>query len=98
MLKIEFPDDREIGAPVLFMHAREGVLFDPVTGKGLQDIPFSRDKSHTAQAVFETHKRNIICLEADKEKFDDPDIEKKLHNEREELKRLKAVEGAQRTK
>lgn len=45
-----FPDDREVATPVLFMRAREGVLFRPVSGSLLRDIPLSQASLDTAEA------------------------------------------------
>jgi CHASE2 domain-containing sensor protein len=76
----KFPDDRDIGAPVLFMRAWEGVLFNPVKGKLLKDIPLSREELHTAQAVTETLEHNLTI---------EPGNEEVNRNDRKELQRLK---------
>jgi CHASE2 domain-containing sensor protein len=70
-----FPEERDIGTPVLFMRSREGVLFNPVEGKLLKDIPISKRELDTADAVIETYGYN----ESIEEHPDD----------REELRRLK---------
>ncbi len=75
----EFPDDRDIGSPVLFMHARQGVLFNPVRGNLLRDMPRSVGDLHTAQAVAETLEHNL-SIESGQED---------LQRDREELRRLK---------
>jgi CHASE2 domain-containing sensor protein len=57
-LASEFPEERDIGTPVLFMRSREGVLFNPVEGKLLKDMPISRRELDTADAVIETYGYN----------------------------------------
>jgi CHASE2 domain-containing sensor protein len=74
-LASEFPEERDIGTPVLFMRSSEGVLFNPVEGKLLRDIPISRREMDTAVAVIETYGYNESIEE-------NPD-------DREELRRLK---------
>ena len=59
----EFPDDRDIAAPVLFMRAREGVLFNLVTGGRLAAVPFSKKELQRSEAVARTHKQNIELLQ-----------------------------------
>ncbi|MGD8777117.1 MAG: CHAT domain-containing protein [Syntrophobacterales bacterium] len=57
-LASKFPEERDIGTPVLFMRSREGVLFNPVEGKLLKDMPISRSELDTTDAVIETYGYN----------------------------------------
>ncbi len=54
----DFPDEREIATPVLFLRAPEGVLFYKVTGKRLLDAAFSRASMDTEKAIEKTHHFN----------------------------------------
>ncbi|MEO8562251.1 MAG: CHAT domain-containing protein [bacterium] len=58
----EFPDTRAVGLPVLFMHAREGILFDVDTGSALRDLPLSARSAERVKAVIRTHERNLEVL------------------------------------
>ncbi|MBK8508377.1 MAG: CHAT domain-containing protein [Candidatus Competibacteraceae bacterium] len=40
----EFPGERDIGAPVLFMRASEGLLFNVAAGDRLADLPLARER------------------------------------------------------
>ncbi|MDQ3243765.1 MAG: CHAT domain-containing protein [Gemmatimonadota bacterium] len=61
-LAIEYPDTRALGLPVLFTHAREGVLFDLGADKAVPDKPLSKRALSRDQATLATHKRNIELL------------------------------------
>jgi CHASE2 domain-containing sensor protein len=61
-LATEYPKTRALGIPVLFTHAREGVLFELVTGKRVPDRPFSKSALHRDEATLAAHKRNIELL------------------------------------
>lgn len=84
----KLPDDRDIGNPVLFMRAWDGVLFDIVTGNVVEDMPLSREKYDTARDVQKTHERNISILEERLKESRDSETEKKLQQEQEQRKRL----------
>ena len=61
----KFPDTRAVGLPVLFMHAREGVLFDLETGSALRDLPLSARSAERMKAVIRTHEQNLELLRAE---------------------------------
>jgi CHASE2 domain-containing sensor protein len=61
-LAVEYPDTLALGIPVLFTHAREGVLFELGGDQQLPDRPLSRGALRRDQAVLATHKRNIELL------------------------------------
>ena len=63
-----FPGDRDIGAPVLYMRAKNGVLFNPVSGSFFKDMPFTSrklrkqlevEKEYRESEAFETDETNI---------------------------------------
>ncbi len=58
----EFPDTRAVGLPVLFMRAREGVLFNIETGSALRDLPLSARSAERMKAVIRTHENNLELL------------------------------------
>ncbi|HEV7992847.1 MAG TPA: CHAT domain-containing protein [Gemmatimonadaceae bacterium] len=58
----EFPDTRAVGLPVLFMHTREGILFNVDTGSALRDLPLSARSAERVKAVIRTHERNLEVL------------------------------------
>ena len=60
----EFPDTRAVGLPVLFMHTREGILFNVDTGRVLRDLPLSARSAERVKAVIRTHERNLEVLRA----------------------------------
>jgi CHASE2 domain-containing sensor protein len=85
----EFPDDRDIAAPVLFMRAREGVLFNLVTGGRLAGVPFSKKELQRSAAVARTHEQNIELLADLSAASEQPDLREALSSEKEELATLK---------
>lgn len=76
----EFPDDRDIGSPVLFVHTRQGILFNPVKGNRYKDMPRSREEIHTARAAMDTLEENIAIGSGSEEEH---------HSDKRELQRLK---------
>jgi hypothetical protein len=84
----EFPDDRDIAAPVLFMRAREGILFNLVTEGRLAGVPFSKKELQRSEAVARTHEQNIELL-AQSATSAEPDLRQALSSEKEELAALK---------
>ena len=61
----EFPDTRAVGLPVLFMHTREGILFNVETGSVLRDLPISARSAERVKAVIRTHERNLELIQSD---------------------------------
>jgi CHASE2 domain-containing sensor protein len=57
----EFPDTRAVGLPVLFTHAREGVLFNLETGSPLRDL--SARSADRVKAVIRTHEHNLELMQ-----------------------------------
>jgi hypothetical protein len=94
LLAAEFPASRAVGAPVLFMHAPEGVLFH-VTGKQqrLRDVVLAllpRRRVHTTRAVVRTHEHNIAVLERQRKAGENPAMaEAALEEEQTEVARLR---------
>ncbi len=84
----EFPGERDIGAPVLFMRASEGLLFNIVSGKLLADLPIANDEYHRSEAAQETYRRNIENLEQKYQESPDPQVKAALDQNNAELARL----------
>ena len=83
----EFPGERDIGAPVLFMRASEGLLFNIVTGK-LSDLPISNNELHRSEAAKETYRLNIENLEYKYQEYPDQQVKRALDQNNVELVRL----------
>ena len=83
----EFPGERDIGAPILFMRASEGLLFNIVSGKPL-DFPISRDAFDRAEAAREAYQRNIETLEQKNQESPNHQIQEALKRNIAELARL----------
>ena len=84
----EFPGERDIGAPVLFMRASEGLLFNIVTGKLLSDLPICNNGLHRSEAAKETYRLNIENLEHKYQESPDQQVKKALDQNNVELARL----------
>ncbi len=61
----EFPDTRAVGLPVLFTHAREGVLFNLESGSPLRDL--SSRSADRVKAVIRAHEQNLEIIRAGEE-------------------------------
>lgn len=53
ILEIDFRDEREMAAPVLFMHTANGMLFVPEAGEFFKDLPKNKAQIDTLQAAQE---------------------------------------------
>ncbi|HRZ06941.1 MAG TPA: CHASE2 domain-containing protein [Candidatus Competibacteraceae bacterium] len=84
----EFPGERDIGAPVLFMRASEGLLFNIVTGKLLSDLNISSNDFHRSEAAKQTYRKNIEDLERKYQESPDQQIQEALDRNTTELARL----------
>lgn len=84
----KFPGERDIGAPVLFMRASEGLLFNIVTGKLLPDLPLSRSDYHRSEVAKETYLRNIETLKQKHQESPDQQTKRALDQNNAELSRL----------
>lgn len=84
----EFPGERDIGAPVLFMRASEGLLFNIVSGKLLPDLPISRNDYHRSMVTRETYLRNIETLEQKHRESLDQQTKRALDQNNTELSQL----------
>lgn len=84
----EFPGERDIGGPVLFMRASEGLLFNIITSKLLPDLPLSRNDYHRSEVTRETYLRNIETLDKKHQEFPDQQIKEALDQNNAELSRL----------
>lgn len=87
-LASNYPDDRDMATPVLFLRAPEGVLFNPVTGRLFRDLPWAQYDLHTKKAVERTYKKTMQLLEEDKKKSFDLDTQQAITETMQELKSL----------
>ena len=53
ILEVDFRDQREMAAPVLFMHTANGMLFVPESGEFFKDLPKSEAQIDTLEAAQE---------------------------------------------
>lgn len=85
-LKTQYPDQRELGTPVLFMRTIEGgPLFDPITGNRFHDMLITNERwSELARQ----HTYNISYFEESRNTIGGPQIEEDLSQAKEELARL----------
>lgn len=83
----EFPGERDIGAPVLFMRASEGLLFN-IVGKLLSDLPLSNNDYHRSEVVKETYRWNIENLEQKYQESSNQQIKTALDQNNKALARL----------
>jgi CHASE2 domain-containing sensor protein len=67
----DFPDDREVATPVLYMRTPEGVLFYKTTGSLIRDAAFSAANRDTEKAIEATHRFNQ-SLASDEDAVKDP--------------------------
>ncbi len=88
-LASQFPGDRDIAAPVLFMRASEGLLFNLATGKPRQDFPISNKARDRSEAVARTYAQNIEIRQKRQEEIPDPRVETLIRSDTEELATLK---------
>ena len=58
----EFPDQREICTPVLFLRAKNGVLFDKSAAGGFKNIPLTRKGRDAVREVRQTYEDNLAML------------------------------------
>ncbi|MEO8451676.1 MAG: CHAT domain-containing protein [Gemmatimonadota bacterium] len=58
-LSAEFPQSKALGLPVLFTHAREGVLFNVVSGGTLAGLPISRAALTGAEALRDEQANDV---------------------------------------
>jgi CHASE2 domain-containing sensor protein len=92
LLASEFPHSRAVGAPVLFMHAPEGVLFEVAPGNRLRDrLPalLARRQVHTARAVLRTREHNIAVLKQHRDGDDGAETAAALRVEVSEAEQLR---------
>lgn len=92
----EFAGERDIGAPVLFMRASEGLLFNIVTGNLAKDLPIANGDYRRCQVAERTYRQNIETLERQYRETSDPLIKDSLDQNSKELSRLKQVLGLRR--
>ncbi len=59
----EFPDTRAVGLPVLFTHAREGVLFNLEHGSPMLDL--SAQSADRMKAVIRAHEQNLEAIRSE---------------------------------
>ena len=86
-LASDFPDERGFAAPVLYLRADEGMLFD-VTAGSLRDVPIlARDRARH-DAMLRSKLRDVALLETEVESGADPLAPKALEEERQALRAL----------
>ena len=88
-LAMNFPNERDMATPVLFLRAPEGVLFNPVTGGLMHDLPWTRHHLHTQQAVVATYKSNLHVLEENQKQSPEPGTKQDITESMRELKSLR---------
>lgn len=66
-LAAEFPEYSVVATPVLFTRAPEGVLFDLLTGKRLEDTPYSPRQLAGVEAANRTREANLKLVESEEE-------------------------------
>jgi len=84
----QFPGERDIGAPVLFMRASEGLLFNIVKDKLLPDLPISRNDYDRSLAIEKVYQENIEKLKQEYQEYSDQKIKESLDKNNAELGRL----------
>lgn len=96
VLACSFPDDRALATPVLFLRAREGILFQLPVQKVREKggwrswiIPFSRAYQDTAQALARTRQAILRELESEHRHTQDDAVAARINHEQEELNRLR---------
>jgi len=92
----EFAGERDIGAPVLFMRASEGLLFNIIAGNLASDLPIASGDYHRCQAAEQTYLQNIETLERRYRETPDPSLKESLDQNGAELVRLKRKLGLRR--
>ena len=85
----EFSGERDIGAPVLFMRASEGLLFNIVTCNLLSGLTHFKNDYDQSQAVRKTYWWNIKNLEQKYQESPDQQIQTALDQNTAELARPK---------
>jgi CHASE2 domain-containing sensor protein len=68
----DFPGTRAVGLPALFIHYKEGVLFQVVSGTGklLRDAPFKPHEAAKQRALIREMKANTATLDRIRESLD----------------------------
>ena len=71
-LNRDFPGTRAVGLPALFIHYREGVLFQVVSGTGklIRDAPYQPHEAAKQRALIRELKANTAKLEGVRESLD----------------------------
>lgn len=92
ILMRDFPDQREIATPVLFLRAPEGVLFHKDRGKGLRGAVFSKEALDTEKAITATHLYNQSFAD-DLEASQDRDLPEHLAKDLHDFQRFKAQQA-----
>lgn len=87
-LAVEFPGERAVAAPVLFLRSPEGVLFELEQPGGLARSLLSTQQAHTARAVKITREHNLDSLQVPPGE-ETEEQQKQLEEEHEELDRLR---------
>lgn len=88
-LATNYPEERDLATPVLFMRSKTGVLFEPVTGSLIKDLPISQPALDTARVTAQTYEINAALLRKEQERSPDPGLVKALFKTQESLKDLK---------
>lgn len=92
----EFPGERDIGAPVLFMRASEGLLFNVAAGDRLADLPLARGAYHRSEAAKNAYRDNIEKLQQKCQETASPVFKTALEQQTAELSRLERKLGYRR--
>jgi CHASE2 domain-containing sensor protein len=85
----KFKDTGAVGTPVLFMHAKEGVLFDQEATTALGKVPVSPRAIARTTAIDRTHKENERALQLEPGAVTNEEIEKERQSAARVRRRLR---------
>ena len=89
-LAADFPGQRDVGAPVLFLRAADGVLFDFEAARAFPNpLANSNRALDRSQVYAQAHKRNIALLKSGRSDVTDPVRESEIVEEEAALRGLK---------
>jgi CHASE2 domain-containing sensor protein len=87
VLCTHYPEEREFGAPVLFLRSPDGILFNCPPDKKVSPALLSAGERHRLEAVAQTHRHNIEMAEKS-----DLDVESKAVQVRHDTAQLQQIQ------
>lgn len=87
-VRIQFPEEREMGAPVLFLRASEGLLFNILAVRTPAEFTLSNKERDRHEAVKATYLNNIKSLEHEYQNSTDSRVKTLLDQNMVELNRV----------